>query len=139
VQELILLIQVESSIRSIIFELLENENFNIISAEDGLIGLTLVKYFQPDLIICDINAPYLKRCGIIKRLRNDFDKFKIPCIFLTSEIEQDSSYCPQQLDADDYLNHPVQSEELLEAIYRQLKKTQKQQVDFVWKETNQTW
>lgn len=129
--KLILLIEADSLLRSKCFELLERENFNIISAEDGLLGLTLAKEFQPDLIICDINTPHLDGYGSLKDLRANLATAKIPCIFLKSETDPDSYYYARQLGANDYLTKPIQSDKLLEAIYRQFQKTQNREVDFV--------
>jgi DNA-binding response OmpR family regulator len=131
VKKLILLIEADSLLRSTCFELLERENFNIISAEDGLLGLTLAREFQPDLIICDINTPHLDGYGVFKDLRANLATAKIPCIFFTSETEPDSYYYAQQLGVNDYLTKPIQIEKLLEAIYRQFQKTQNREVDFV--------
>lgn len=125
-RKLILLIESEALVYLSLLELLERKNFNLISIGDGLLGLTLAKEFQPDLIICDINTPDIYGDRVLRDLRSNFVTVKIPCIFLASEIEPDSYYRAQQLEADDYLTKPIHSEKLLEAIDRQFKKTQNQ-------------
>jgi FixJ family two-component response regulator len=50
---------------------------------------------------------------------------------LKSETDPDSYYYAQQLGANDYLTKPIQSDKLLEAIYRQFQKKQNREVDFV--------
>jgi DNA-binding response OmpR family regulator len=131
VNKLILLIESDSLLRSNCFELLERENFNIISAENELLGLRLAKEFQPDLIICDINTPHLDGYGVLKDLSANFATAKIPCIFFKSETDPDSYDYAQPLGTNDYLTKPIQSDKLLEAIYCQFQTTHNREVDFV--------
>lgn len=64
-KELVLIIEDNEMFRSNLFEFLEAEDFNVISAEDGVSGLQLAKEFKPDLIFCNINLPCLNGFGIL--------------------------------------------------------------------------
>jgi DNA-binding response OmpR family regulator len=122
VKKLILIIEDSEIIRSIIFEFLELKNFNVLSAEDGCIGLHLAKELQPDLILCDINMPKLDGYGVLKKLREDLSTATIPFIFLTAEADPDSRCRAMQLGANDYLTKPVNVSKLLNAIANQFTK-----------------
>lgn len=119
VKRLILIIEDDSIYRSIIFELLESEDFNVVSAEDGCSGLQLAQALHPDVILCDINMPNLDGYGVLKKLREDSDTAKIPFIFLTAEIDKASRHRAMELGANDYLTKPVSYGQLITALYNQ--------------------
>lgn len=118
-KKLILIIEDDQIFRAIIFDLLELENFNVISAQDGFLGLKLAKQFKPDLILCDINIPQLNGYGVLNRLREDSTIAKTPFIFLTSDSDTESRAQAMQLGANDYLTKPVKFSTLLAAIDNQ--------------------
>jgi len=120
-RELILVIEDDELIRSNLFDLLELEDFNVIGAEDGLLGLMLAKEFKPDLILSDINMPHLDGYELLKCLRADSRIAQIPFIFLTSETAPESRSRAQKLGANDYLTKPVNLGKLMEAISINLK------------------
>ena len=118
-KELILIIEDDESIRSNLFEFLEAEDFNVLSAEDGVSGLKLAKDCQPDLILCDINLPSLNGFGVLQELRKDLTTTKTPFIFLTSETDSSSRDRAIQLGANDYLTKPMSLNKLLTSITHQ--------------------
>jgi DNA-binding response OmpR family regulator len=120
-KELILVIEDDEVLRSNLVELLELEGFNVISAEDGLVGLMLAKEFNPDLILCDINIPQLDGYEVLTCLRADSRIAKTPFIFLTSETGLESRFRAQKLGANDYLTKPISIGKLMEAISTNLK------------------
>jgi DNA-binding response OmpR family regulator len=120
VNPLVLIIEDNEILRSIIFEFLELENFNVISAGEGVAGLNLAKELNPDVIICDNNMPCLDGYGVLKELRKDLLIAKIPVIFLSSETDSVSRLRALQLGANDYLIKPIRINQLLEAINNQL-------------------
>ena len=113
---LILVIEDDDMMRSTLFEILELQDFNVISAGDGFLGLRLAKEMQPDLIICDIHIPNLNGYGVLQELRNDITTAKIPFIFLTSDSDSNSRQRAMQLGANSYLTKPVTISKLLETI-----------------------
>lgn len=99
-----------------LFRMLSLQNFDVVTAEDGLVGLELAEELKPDLILSDINMPNLNGYGLLKRLRENLRTNNIPFIFITSESDTHSRSRALQLGANDYLTKPVSSRELLEAI-----------------------
>lgn len=120
-RELILVIEDDELVRSNLSELLELEDFNVISAEDGLVGLMSAKEFNLDLILCDIHMPRLDGYEVLRCLRADSRTAKIPFIFLTSETDSESRSIAAEIGANDYLIKPVQIVKLLNAIDINLK------------------
>lgn len=114
--KLVLIIEDDPMFRLSIFEFLESKDFNVISTADGASGLQLARDFHPDLIVCDINLPYLNGFEILKQVREDLTTAKTPLIFITSETDPDSRDRAMQLGANDYLTKPVSIDRLLKSI-----------------------
>ena len=98
------------------------ENFEVITAENGRIGLELAEKYEPDLIICDIMMPELDGYDVLRGLRNNFKTAMIPLIFLTAKADRLELRKGMELGADDYLTKPFTPNELLKAIAIRLKK-----------------
>ncbi|MEW6491708.1 MAG: response regulator [Cyanobacteriota bacterium] len=118
-KELVLVIEDDETLRSNLFEFLEMEEFNVLSAQDGCSGLQLAQEIKPNLIICDINMPNLNGFEVLKKLREDVTTAKIPFIFHTSETDSDSHRRAMQLGANAYLTKPVTLEKFLETVTNQ--------------------
>lgn len=121
-RNLILLIESDEQLDLSLFDLLEDESFDIVSTPDRLDGFKLAKELQPILIICDINLLEIDDYGVLKDLRKDLETVNIPVVFLASELELHKGSRAWQLGADDYLIKPVTIEKLLEVIYMNLKR-----------------
>ncbi len=67
----ILVVEDDPVIRSLIVEVLTDEGYDTLEAEDGQTGCTLAHNYQPDLILMDINLPVLDGATAIKRLKQD--------------------------------------------------------------------
>ena len=118
----VLLIEDDQQIQNNIREILGFENFSIITADNGMIGLELAKEHAPDLIICDIMIPGLDGYGVLSTLRQDESTATIPLIFLTGKTEWKDLRQGMELGADDYLTKPFSIPELLNSVTAQLSK-----------------
>lgn len=116
---IILLIEDDEMRRDKFGEMLEYEEFNVIGAEDGLMGLQLAKDIQPDLILCDINMSKINGYDLFQKIREDARTKKTPFIFLT---ESDEGKKGQGIDlgANDYVNKNANFTKLMQAIARKL-------------------
>jgi CheY-like chemotaxis protein len=60
-QKTILLIEDNQDVRENTAEILELANYKVLQAENGKIGVEIAQKENPDLIICDIMMPVLRR------------------------------------------------------------------------------
>ena len=118
----ILIIEDVEPLREEIMETLSYEGFDVLGAENGVVGLQIAKTYLPDLIICDILMPQLDGYGTLVALRQEPKTSMIPFVFLTAMIEKVDMRQAMQLGADDYLTKPFTSSELLGAIASRLQK-----------------
>ena len=127
----ILLIEDNLEMRENTAEILELANYEVVTAENGKVGVEKAKAELPDLIICDIMMPELDGYGVLYYLGKDPKTAAIPFIFLTAKAELSEMRKGMNLGADDYLTKPYEEMELLNAIESRIKKS-----DAVKKEYN---
>lgn len=118
----ILVVEDDDNVRNNISELLTEEGYEVITASDGIDGITFARRFQPDLIISDIILPEADGFTVLKELKTNFLTSTIPFIFLSART--DIIDIPKGLEykADSYITKPYKAEELLKTIARFLKK-----------------
>ncbi|NEO33969.1 MAG: response regulator [Symploca sp. SIO3C6] len=118
----ILVIEDEPTVREAIIEMLAAENFQVISAENGRLGVELAQKEIPALIICDILMPLLNGYEVLIALRKNPHTAIIPLIFVTAKISQEDRRQGMELGADDYLTKPFTIDSLLRTVSTQLAK-----------------
>ncbi len=118
----ILVVEDEKPLRENIITTLKYEGFEIIEAENGLIGLQLAYEQMPDLIVSDVMMPELSGYELLDELRQDLTTATIPFIFLTAKSETEDRRKGMTLGADDYLAKPFSQMDLLAAVRTQLEK-----------------
>ena len=117
----ILVIEDEEFVRENIEELLDAEGFDVISAENGRIGVDLAKVMIPDLILCDVMMPELDGYNVLTALRQDSVTAAVPFIFLTAKSAKTDFRQGMELGANDYITKPFTRAELLGAIASRIK------------------
>ena len=123
----ILLIEDSQEIRENTGEILSLANYEVISAENGKVGIEMAKKILPDLIICDIMMPELDGFGVLHILSKKNETARIPFIFLTAKTEKSDIRRGMNLGADDYITKPFDDTDLLNAVEARLRKSALQQ------------
>ncbi|WP_017660695.1 putative bifunctional diguanylate cyclase/phosphodiesterase [Baaleninema simplex] len=119
----ILAIEDEDYVRDILVDMLEAEGFEVLQAENGVVGCQLAREHQPDLILCDIMMPELDGYGVLTQLNRLQETETIPFIFLSAKADRIDFRVGMDLGADDYLTKPFTRDELLSAVSTRLKKS----------------
>lgn len=118
----ILVIEDEPSIRAIVQDVLEDEAFRVLSAENGQEGLILAQEHPIDLVLCDVMMPEMDGYAVLKELRTLPMGSTTPFIFLTAKADKPDVRYAMELGADDYLTKPFTRSELLKAVHSRLEK-----------------
>ena len=126
--EIILVVEDVDVLRDGLCEILSNEGFQAISAEDGLAALELMETRTPDLILSDISMPRLGGYELFNLVRARPEWVKIPFIFLTALSDAISLLAGRNLGAEDYLTKPISPSELVTAVRSRLKRSQQIQM-----------
>ena len=112
----VLVVEDDPVIRANVLELLSEEGFEGISAQDGADGIALCKARVPDLVVCDIALPKLDGYAVLRAIREDAAIASTPFIFLTAKAERADVRAGMNLGADDYLTKPFTARDLLDAV-----------------------
>lgn len=120
----ILVIEDEELVRANIAELLDAEEYEVVTAENGFLGVLWAQEHLPDLIICDVMMPELNGYEALSVLSENRDTAMIPFIFLTAMADKTEIRQGMTSGADDYLTKPFSRSELLAAVSTRLSKRQ---------------
>jgi diguanylate cyclase (GGDEF)-like protein len=131
----VLVIEDEDSIRELVVTLLIAEDYEVIEAENGNLGVAMAIATPPDLIICDITLPGIDGYGVLESLQDDPLTETIPFIFLTARGTKENIRQGMNLGADDYLTKPFTTQELLDSIGARLRKHRSWREHFQQKQT----
>ena len=101
---------------------LEKEGFEIITANDGLEGVSRAFMEKPNIVISDIIMPELNGYQLCRLLKNDKKTTHIPIILLTSLDQKQDRFWGMRAGADRYLIKSSELPELKEAINQLLSK-----------------
>ena len=111
----VLVVDDEEAIRkSVGFALYLNRGFEIVEAENGLIGLDLAQKQKPDLIISDVIMDNMNGFMMLESLRNDPETAHIPVIMMTSFATSAGAW--KSGGAVEYMEKGFSVEDLLAAV-----------------------
>lgn len=95
--------------------------YDVVVAYDGVEGLEKTKSEKPDLIILDVMMPNKHGYKMCEELKASEEYCDIPIVLLTSVAShiKDTEYTHRmgmETEADDYIEKPVNPDELLKTI-----------------------
>ena len=88
-------------------------NAGVFHAFDGLEGFNIIKTKHPKIVISDFNMPKMNGLELIKRVRADNTLNDIYFIVVTANSEKNTKIQLLEFGADDFVNKPFVTEELL--------------------------
>ena len=116
---LILTIDDEQVIRNSFTDILEDNGYEVIQAENGLIGIEKIREHKPDLILCDLQMPEINGLEVVRTVKAEFEK--IPIIMVSGAGVLNDAIDAVRLGAWDYLVKPLFNLDiLLQAVERAL-------------------
>ena len=119
----ILIVDDEENIRGIVTHFLEEEGYEVITAEDPDGGLFAAHIRSPDAIILDVMLPNMDGFDVCTMLQGHEDTRHIPIIFLTGSSDPLGRLRAKYAGGVDYVKKPFKKEELVAAVSRCLKAT----------------
>jgi two-component system, sensor histidine kinase and response regulator len=118
----ILVIEDTQSLRRDVVDILNYEGFDVVDAEDGVIGVEQAQQHLPDLILCDIMMPGKDGYSVLAELRQDNSTATIPFIFMTAKTDRVDLRQGMEMGASDFITKPFTAGELVKAVQTQLEK-----------------
>jgi len=117
----VLIVDDDKSLLEVLKYNLTNENYSVITAEDGVQALELARREKPDLIILDIMLPGIDGLEVCRILRKEMP---VPILMLTAKTEEVDKVVGLELGADDYMPKPFSVRELMARVRAMLRRSQ---------------
>lgn len=112
----ILLIEDHADLREAIGELLEINGYEVLTAADGLEGLTIAGSQCPCIILSDLRMPGLNGYELVERLQANEETRKIPVIISSANFDTASTQPVMHPGVTAYLAKPFDEVKLLSCI-----------------------
>jgi DNA-binding response OmpR family regulator len=120
VNEHLLLVEDDASIREIATLGLEQAGFRVTSSGDGREGLVQFRQGPFDLVVLDVMLPTLDGFEVLREIRKDS---QAPVVMLTARSDLHDVVVGLELGADDYVTKPFELPELVARIKAVLRRS----------------
>jgi CheY-like chemotaxis protein len=112
----ILVVDDDDDIRSLLRAMLERGAHRVLEAVDGEEALGLIARALPDLILLDVNMPYLDGPAVCRRIKADAATWGVPVLMLTAAAQAEDRRRCLDAGADGYLTKPFSPLALLDLL-----------------------
>lgn len=102
-------------------EILEDEGYDVYSANDGYTAIDIVREIMPDIILLDIMMPGIDGFEVCKLLKQDYNFKDIPIIMVTAKTDSTDVKKALELGAFDYIKKPVDENEVIARVQSALR------------------
>lgn len=123
-KQTILILDDETGIIELLTDTL-HAHYNILSAQNGVEGLEIIKQKLPDAIICDVKMPEMDGYTFIHKVRQNSIICHIPIILLSSKITTEEQIQGLEYGADMYITKPFSTRHILTSVQRLLENRDK--------------
>jgi len=101
----VLIVEDNESLRQMLVQLFDSM-YNILEANNGLIGYKMALDKHPDLIISDVMMPEMNGNEMCTKLKSNFETCHIPVVLLTAQTSPEQNIDGLKRGADDYITKP---------------------------------
>lgn len=117
----ILVIDDERSIRNTLKEVLEYENHQVDLAEDGVVGLEMIRDGHYDIVLCDIKMPRMDGLEVLEKIFETTGEVQV--IMISGHGTVDSAVEAIKKGAFDFIEKPLDLNRLMITIRNAMDKT----------------
>ena len=117
--ERVLVVEDDPSVRETVTLLLERAGLRVTSVDDGPQALEQLGQHEFDLVLLDVMLPVIDGFQVCKTIRQDS---QIPIVMLTARADTADVVAGLELGADDYLTKPFQGPELVARVRAALRR-----------------
>mgnify|MGYP001024855749 CR=1 FL=1 len=115
-KEKILVVDDEPDLVELVKDVLERNDYSVISAGNADLAIKKVRQSKPDLIILDLNLPGIGGIEVCRILKRDKKTSSIPIIMLTVKSTETDKIAGLEAGADDYMTKPFSTGELVARV-----------------------
>lgn len=126
----ILVVEDSPTILTGLKDALEFEEYEVLTATNGVDGLALALDRDPDVVVLDIMMPKMDGYDVLRKLREN--RIRGGVILLTAKKEEVDKVKGLKLGADDYVTKPFSVVELVARVQAVLRRTDKREDELRW-------
>jgi two-component system, chemotaxis family, chemotaxis protein CheY len=113
----VLVVEDDTSIRMTVAEVLADEGYAVLTAENGFEALKIVASEPPHLVLLDLMMPVLDGWGFLEACRQEKLCAEIPVLVLSAYRNLERA-ARAELRIDHFLHKPFELDELVETVSR---------------------
>jgi chemosensory pili system protein ChpA (sensor histidine kinase/response regulator) len=121
VKKIALIVDDSLTMRKVLSRILEREDFEVITANDGMDAIQKLQLMTPDIILTDIEMPRMDGFEFSRHVRDNEKTSNIPLIVISSRTAEKHRNVAKDLGVNVFLGKPVQDEELIDQVNLLLK------------------
>ena len=114
---LVMVVDDSITMRKVTGRVLERNNFEVITAKDGLDALERMVERVPDLMLLDIEMPRMDGYELATAMKAEARLAKVPIIMITSRTGDKHRQRAMDIGVDRYLGKPYQENELMRNVF----------------------
>jgi two-component system, NtrC family, nitrogen regulation response regulator NtrX len=115
----ILIIDDEPGIRTVLSDIIRDENHEVLTAGDGFEGLAILKAESVDLVILDVWLPNMGGIDVLKEIKKEYPNLEV--IMISGHANIDIAVKAVKLGAYDFLEKPLSLDKIINLIKNALK------------------
>lgn len=117
----ILYIEDSPSNRLLVRRILSFEDYEVLEAEDGIVGIEIARKEHPNLILMDMNLPVVDGYEMTRRIRATLELADIPIVAMTANVMEGDREKALKAGCVGYIPKPIDVDELPGQVARFLK------------------
>ncbi|HOY70945.1 MAG TPA: Hpt domain-containing protein [Methylotenera sp.] len=120
-RKIVLVVDDSLTMRKVLSRVLEREDFEVITANDGMDAIQKLQDTTPDIILTDIEMPRMDGFEFSRHVRDNSVTKNIPLIVISSRTADKHRNVATEIGVNAFLGKPVQDEELIAQVNALLK------------------
>ncbi|MEK9826446.1 MAG: response regulator, partial [Methylotenera sp.] len=122
VSKVVLVVDDSLTMRKVLSRVLEREDYEVITANDGVDAIQVLQEVTPDIILTDIEMPRMDGFELSRYVRDNPATATIPLVVISSRTADKHRNVAKEIGVDAFLGKPVQDEELVAQVNALLQK-----------------
>jgi len=116
IKKIALVVDDSLTMRKVLSRVLEREDFEVVTANDGMDAVQKLQEVTPDIILTDIEMPRMDGFEFSRHVRDNPATAKTPLIVISSRTADKHRNLATELGVNAFLGKPVQDEVLVEQV-----------------------
>jgi len=112
----VLVVEDDPTILTLLEVNFEMEGFVVLTAEDGEAGFAVAKESKPDVIVSDVMMPKMSGLELVQALKADKALKRIPIVLLSAKAQGSDVRNGLESGADDYVTKPFEPLDLIDRV-----------------------